>query len=141
VWKAPLSKAQAGGMFLAILGVLVVLSKGDVTRLGQLEFGTRRPVGGAGRRGWALYTVFNKRLPLPPLPSTVKLAALIGGGALVLAPFAASKLRGQRGRLQRQPRLYIALGFLAVVPSLGAYFCFDRLVRWPARRAPACPCT
>jgi drug/metabolite transporter (DMT)-like permease len=28
----------------------------------------------------------------------------------------------------RDPRLYIALAFLAVVPSLGAYFCFDRLV-------------
>jgi drug/metabolite transporter (DMT)-like permease len=25
-------------------------------------------------------------------------------------------------------RLYVALAFLAIVPSLGAYFCFDRLV-------------
>jgi drug/metabolite transporter (DMT)-like permease len=78
--------------------------------------------------GWSLYTVLNKRLPLPPLPSTVKLAALIGGGALVLAPFAA--LEAVSGDVPNfaDGRLYVALAFLAIVPSLGAYFCFDRLV-------------
>jgi drug/metabolite transporter (DMT)-like permease len=28
VWKPPMARRQAGGMFLAILGVLVVLSEG-----------------------------------------------------------------------------------------------------------------
>ena len=128
VWKAPLSRRQAGGMFLAILGVLVVLSKGDVTALGQLEFGRGDLWVVLAACGWSLYTVFNKRVPLPPLPSTVKLAALIGGGALVLAPFAA--LEAATGTVAdfADGRLYVALAFLAVVPSLGAYFFFDRLV-------------
>lgn len=128
VWKAPLSKAQAGGMFLAIVGVLVVLSKGDVTALGQLQFGSGDLWVVGAAIGWALYTVFNKRLPLPPLPSTVKLSAMILGGALVLAPFAA--LEAARGSVADfgDGRVYVALAFLAVVPSLGAYFCFDRLV-------------
>ena len=128
VWKAPLSRRQAGGMFLAILGVLVVLSKGDVTALGQLQFGAGDLWVILAAVGWALYTVFNKRLPLPPLPSTVKLSAMILGGALVLAPFAA--LEASQGAVPDfgDSRVYIALAFLAVVPSLGAYFCFDRLV-------------
>jgi drug/metabolite transporter (DMT)-like permease len=78
--------------------------------------------------GWALYTVLGKRLPLPPLPCRVKLAALIGGGALVLAPFAALEAAGGVVPDFGDGRLYAVLAFLAIVPSLGAYFCFDRLV-------------
>jgi drug/metabolite transporter (DMT)-like permease len=128
VWKAPLSRRQAGGMFLAILGVLVVLSKGDVAALGQLQFGSGDMWVVLAAVGWSLYTVFNKRLPLPPLPGTVKLAAMILGGALVLAPFAALEAASGNVPDFGDGRVYVALAFLAVVPSLGAYFCFDRLV-------------
>jgi drug/metabolite transporter (DMT)-like permease len=128
VWKAPLSKRQAGGMLLAIGGVLVVLSKGQVAALAQLEFGRGDLWVMLAAIGWSLYTVFNKRVALPPLPNTVKLAALIGGGALVLAPFAAAEALSGELPPFGDGRLYLALGFLAVVPSLGAYFCYDRLV-------------
>ncbi len=128
VWKAPLARKQAGGMLLAIFGVLIVLSKGDIGALGGMAFGTGDLWVVLAACGWALYTVLGKRLPLPALPSIVKLMALIGGGALVLAPFAV--LEASLGNVANfhDPRLYIALGFLAIVPSLGAYFCFDRLV-------------
>jgi drug/metabolite transporter (DMT)-like permease len=125
VWKAPLGRGQAWGLTVAIAGVLVVLSKGDPGALGQLEFGKGDLWVVLAAIGWSLYTVFNKRVPLPPLPGTVKLAALIGGGALVLAPFAA--VEGDVPSFG-DGRLYVALAFLAIVPSLGAYFCFDRLV-------------
>ena len=135
VWKAPLSKRQAAGMLLAIGGALLVLSKGHPEALGSLSFGQGDLWVIAAASGWALYTVFGRRLPLPPMPATVKLASLIGGGALVLAPFAA--LEAWTGTTPNfvDGRLYIALAFLAVVPSLGAYFCFDRLVSMagPAR--------
>jgi drug/metabolite transporter (DMT)-like permease len=108
--------------------VLVVLSKGELMALGQLEFGRGDLWVVLAAIGWSLYTVFNKRLPLPPLPGTVKLAALIGGGALVLAPFAAVEAFSGDLPPFGDARLYVALAFLAVVPSLGAYFCFDRLV-------------
>jgi len=128
VWKAPLGRRQGWGLMVAIAGVLVVLSKGDLAALGQLEFGRGDLWVIVAAIGWSLYTVFNKRLALPPLPGTVKLAALIGGGALVLAPFAA--LEAVQGDVPSfgDGRLYVALAFLAIVPSLGAYFCFDRLV-------------
>ena len=128
VWKAPLAKRQAGGMLLAIAGALLVLSKGDLAALSALQFGPGDRWVIAAACGWALYTVLGRRMPLPPLPATCKLASLILGGALVLAPFAA--LEAASGAVPNfgDPRLYMALGFLAVVPSLGAYFCFDRLV-------------
>ena len=128
VWKAPLSKNQAGGMLLAVLGILVVLSKGDLGALGGLAFGAGDLWVVLAACGWVLYTVLGRRLPLPAMPATVKLAALIGGGALVLAPFAAVESMAGAVPNFGDARLYMALAFLAVVPSLGAYFCFDRLV-------------
>ena len=128
VWKAKVARPQAGGMLLAIVGVLVVLSKGRLGALGGIEFGRGDVWVVTAAIGWALYTVFNKRLPLPPLGSTVKLASLIAGGALALAPFAALEAWGGAVPDFADGRLYLALAFLAIVPSLGAYFCYDRLV-------------
>jgi drug/metabolite transporter (DMT)-like permease len=139
VWKAPLGRKQSGGLLLAILGVFIVLSRGDVAALGNLRFGQGDLWVVLAACGWALYTVLNKRLALPALPGTVKLAALIFGGALVLAPFAAFEAASGAVPDFADGRLYAALGFLAVVPSLGAYFCFDRLVQLagPARASMA----
>jgi drug/metabolite transporter (DMT)-like permease len=128
VWKAPLGMKRACGMSLAIAGVLVVLSKGDAVALGRLEFGRGHLWVVLAACGWALYTVLGKRRSLPALPATVRLAALAAGGALVLAPFAALEAAGGTMPDLGDARLYAALCFLAIVPSLGAYFCFDRLV-------------
>jgi drug/metabolite transporter (DMT)-like permease len=58
----------------------------------------------------------------------VRLTALAAGGAVVLGPFAGLEAIGGAMPNFGDPRLYAALCFLAIVPSLGAYFCFDRLV-------------
>lgn len=128
VWKTRLGRKQLAGMVLAIAGVLVVLSKGDPAALGQLQFGRGDLWVILAACGWSTYTVLNKRMPLPPLPSMVKLAALIAGGAIVLAPFAALEAASGNVPDFGDSRLYMALVFLAIVPSLGAYFCFDKLV-------------
>lgn len=47
---------------------------------------------------------------------------------MVLAPFALLEAAGGTAPDFDDPWLYAALCFLAVVPGLSAYFCFDRLV-------------
>lgn len=128
VWRAPLRRQQACGMLLAICGVAVVVSKGEVAALARLEFGRGDLWVLFAACGWALYTVIGKRHPLPRMPGTVRLAALIGGGALVLAPFALLEAASGAVPDFGDGRLYVTLAFLAIVPSLGAYYCFDRLV-------------
>ncbi|TCS37994.1 drug/metabolite transporter (DMT)-like permease [Paucimonas lemoignei] len=128
IWKASLDRRQIGGMALAIAGVLAVLSKGDVVTLSELQFGQGDLWVILAASGWALYTILSRRRLLPPLPGTVRLAALAAGGAIVLAPFAVVETVSGAGPDLSDGRLYIALCFLAIVPSLGAYFFFDRLV-------------
>lgn len=128
VWRVPVGNQRAGGMLLAICGVLVVLSRGEGTALGQLQFSNGDLWVLLAACGWALYTALSKRQPLPPLPGSVRLAALTGGGALVLAPFALMETIGGTVPDFNDGRVYALLFFLAIVPSIGAYFCFDRLV-------------
>lgn len=128
VWRVPVGTLRAVGMSLAIWGVLLVLARGEVAALGGLAFGGGDLWVVFAACGWALYTVLGKRCTLPALPGEVKLAALIGGGALALAPFALLEAASGSVADFGDGRLYAALAFLAIVPSLGAYFCYDRLV-------------
>lgn len=129
VWKAPLGRQRACGMFLCFAGVLIVVTKGEIFTATAFTLGRGDLWVVVAACGWALYTVLGKRRPLPPLPSTVRMTALIGGGALVLAPFALIEALAGATPDFSDSRLYGALALLATVPSLGAYFCYDRLVR------------
>lgn len=129
IWGAKPRSRQLAGMSAAMVGIAVVLGRGNPASLFNLAFGAGDLWVLLAACGWAGYTVASERFPLPPVPAVVRLAVLVGGGALVLAPFAGVEaLHGEVPDFA-DGRLYAALAFLALVPSLGAYFCFDRLVR------------
>ncbi|KCB27184.1 EamA-like transporter family protein [Bordetella hinzii CA90 BAL1384] len=129
IWRQPLPPGKAAGMLLALAGVLTVLSRGDVQALGSLAFGRGDLWIMLAASGWALYTVLYKRLSIPEMPDSLRLAALIGGGACMLAP--AAGLEAALGGMVpwADPRLALTLLFLALVPSLGAYYAYGKLVR------------
>ncbi|HZX31679.1 MAG TPA: DMT family transporter, partial [Rhodocyclaceae bacterium] len=128
IWRTTLGWKRLGGMLTAVCGILVVLSRGNPWALAHLQFGRGDGWVLVAACSWATYTVLSKRCPLPQLPGTVRLGALIAGGAVSLAPFALlESLQGSTPDFS-DGRLYLMLAFLAVVPSLGAYFCYDRLV-------------
>lgn len=134
IWRQAMPLTRALGMLLALAGVMVVLTRGDVHALGGLAFGTGDLWVLLAASGWALYTVLYKRLPMPELPDSLRLAALIGGGALALAPFAGIEAALGVTPPWSDPRLALTLLFLALVPSLGAYYAYGKLVR---RAGPA----
>lgn len=126
-WRIPLRRTQVLGMFFSLAGVLVVLVRGDLEALAELRFGAGDGWILCAATAWALYTVLGKRFALPPMPVFIRLATLAAGGALALAPFAL--IESSFGMVPdfSDSRLYVALAVLAVVPSLGAYVCYDRL--------------
>lgn len=128
VWRVPVGTQRAVGMSLAIWGVLLVLSRGDVEALGSLSFGRGDLWVVLAACGWAGYTVLARRRPLPELPAEVRLGALMIGGIVALAPFALFESVALQTPDFGRWELYFALLFLALVPGLGAYLCYDRLV-------------
>ncbi|WP_246842528.1 DMT family transporter [Achromobacter sp. HZ01] len=129
IWRKPLSALRAAGLALALGGVLTVLSRGDAQALARLAFGQGDLWVLLAATGWALYTVLQKRLSLPAaVPDSARLATLMLGGVLALAPFAAIEAASGAVPPWTDPRLAATLLFLAVVPSLGAYYVYGRLI-------------
>lgn len=128
IWRKPLSALRAAGLALALGGVLVVLSRGDAQALARLAFGQGDLWVLLAATGWAFYTVLQKRLPLPAVPASARLAVMMLGGVLALAPFAGIEAAVGATPPWTDPRLAAVLLFLAVVPSLGAYYVYGRLI-------------
>lgn len=134
IWRKPLSPLRAAGLALALGGVLVVLTRGDAWALARLAFGQGDLWVLLAATGWAFYTVLQKRLTLPAVPDGARLAAMMLGGAIALAPFAGIEAATGAIPPWSDPRLAAVLLFLAVVPSLGAYYVYGRLI---SRAGPA----
>lgn len=128
IWRKPLSALRAAGLGLALGGVLVVLSRGDLQALTRLAFGQGDLWVLLAATGWAFYTVLQKRLTLPAVPDSARLATMMLGGVLALAPFAGIEAAAGATPPWSDPRLAAVLLFLAVVPSLGAYYVYGRLI-------------
>ena len=78
---------QMLGVFVALIGVMHVVVKGQWTALGDVKF-----VAGDGwiltaMVSWAFYALLQKKWP-STLSATARLAAICAGGSLVLLPFA-----------------------------------------------------
>ena len=134
IWRKPLSPLRAAGLTLALGGVLVVLTRGDAWALARLAFGQGDLWVLLAATGWALYTVLQKRLALPAVPDGARLAAMMLGGASARAPCAGIDAATGATPPWSDPRLAAVLLFLAVVPSLGAYYVYGRLI---SRAGPA----
>lgn len=134
IWRKPLPPLRAMGLMLALGGVLVVLTRGDAWTLARLAFGQGDLWVLLAATGWAFYTVLQKRLTVPAVPDGARLAAMMLGGAIALAPFAGVEAAAGAIPPWSDPRLAAVLLFLAVVPSLGAYYVYGRLI---SRAGPA----
>ena len=122
-----MSMPQRGAVGLALLGVLVVIAKGDIGNLQAVRMGTGDGWIVAAAVAWTAYSVLLKRWPsaLGPAP---RLAAIIGGGIIVLLPF--TLLEALAG--PRLPFSAAAAGLVvlaAVVPGVLSYTAYSYLQR------------
>ena len=76
---------QAGGILLSLLGVLVLIMRGEPARLLQLQFNVGDLIVTCAYAFWSLYAVLLRKLPRN-LDSRAMLLVLIGLGALFLLP-------------------------------------------------------
>lgn len=114
-----LSVTQCAGTALALLGVLVIVCRGDPAVLAALTFtpGDLWMVGSA--TSWALYSVLLAKRP-SKLDMPARFTAIAGAGALTLAPFAIGEAAfGHVAPFDLRSVGIVAM--LVLIPSLAAY--------------------
>jgi len=115
------------GMFLALLGVLFVISKGHIADLSstQLVVGDVWIVGAAA--SWVAYTLLTQRWPSALSPS-VRLCAVTAAGVLILVPCTAIEAIHD-GHLHLTQRGLVLATIAGVVPGFIAYKAYAFLIQ------------
>lgn len=134
--REPLSGRRAVGVALSAAGVLMIVARGELDALLELELN----VGDVWILGamvtWAVYTVGLRWRPRE-LSSRAFTGALIGLGLIVLLPTFAWDY-GQGQRTQWGPVTWAAVAYFAIFPSVLAYFFWNAgVARVGAERAGA----
>jgi drug/metabolite transporter (DMT)-like permease len=114
--------AQVAGILVSLLGVMAVLTHGDVSAIFRLDFNSGDLVMLGAMLVWALYTgLLEKRPPLSALSFTALTYTI---AALVNAPLAAVEI-GSGVHIAWSPASAAAIAYTAIFPSLLAYAFFN----------------
>lgn len=124
VLRQRLSLRGTLGIVIAFIGVLVILTKGDLTALAATRLGTGEWLMLAAIAAWTAYTMAGRLGPqLPPITSTALQALVVSIGLGALAPVFGV------GWPAPGPALWSLL-FIAVFPSFAAYVLWNLALQW-----------
>lgn len=117
------SVRQITGVLVSLVGVLIIISRGDIGALLGLELNAGDAIIGVAVVLWAIYSVFLRRRPsVHPLSF---LAASIMVGIMVISPVYAAEL--WRGRaIVPGWESGLAIAYVSIFPSFLAYLFFNR---------------
>lgn len=125
-WGERIAWRQAAGIALALAGVLVIVARGDPAVLRRLAFTSGDLWVVLAMTGWALYSVLLRHRP-SGLDLTVRFTAIVIGGLIATLPFLVVEMAlGILPALEARTATVIVL--VALVPGLGAYLAWGRLV-------------
>jgi drug/metabolite transporter (DMT)-like permease len=120
--------AQWLGAALSLAGVALVMARGEPANLAQLAFVPGDLIMLVANLTWTLYTWLLRRRR-PDLPFAPLLLAQMAVGIAAIAPFAALEATMSSARTEWSAGTVAAMLYMAVFPSLAAYWCWDVGVR------------
>jgi len=123
-YRARVRHRQWIGAVLSAAGVLWVIARGDPANLLGLRFAMGDLVMLVATVLWSFYTWMLRR-QRPPLPMTAFLALQIGLGALMILPIYLIELAVTQRVPESTATNLAALVYVAVLPSIVAYYCWD----------------
>jgi drug/metabolite transporter (DMT)-like permease len=119
--KQRLGVTAIAGIVIALVGVLIVISRGSITTLIEGGFGLGDVLMLSAIGTWTAYTVIGRKAPtLPPIASTAAQAVV---ATVVLAPVSLA-LGGPA--VPSGPVVWGALAFIVVFPSVLSYLLWNR---------------
>jgi drug/metabolite transporter (DMT)-like permease len=124
-FAAPVRRVQWTGAALSLAGVLVVIARGDPLNLARLHFERGDLIMLIATLAWSVYTWLLRRRR-PDLGAGPFLTVQIALGALMILPFAIAEYVVTGRTAAPTTGNLAALVYVALLPSLVAYFCWDR---------------
>ena len=122
---SPVRRPQWIGAALSMVGVLIVIARGDLMKLATLQLDRGDLIMLVATLTWSVYTwLLRKRRP--NLAATPFLTLQMALGALMILPFAVLESFWTGQAVARTGSNLGALVYVALLPSLVAYFCWDR---------------
>jgi drug/metabolite transporter (DMT)-like permease len=119
------SRRQWLGAAVSIAGVLWVIVRGEPAHLVRLQLAGGDLIMLIATLAWSVYT-WLLRTRRPPLPLNVFLALQIGLGTLMILPFYLLEWAIAQQVPAPTAANLAALAYVALLPSLAAYYCWDR---------------
>ena len=117
--------AQWLGAALSIVGVFWVLLRGEPANVTRLSFVAGDLVMIAANTTWAVYTwLLRKRRPQVPFGPFLAVQMLVG--SLMIVPLAAAEAMTTGASIRWSPTAAAVVLYVALFPSLLAYYCWDR---------------
>lgn len=120
--------AQWAGAVLSVAGVVLVMARGDPANLAQLDFVPGDLIMLLANLTWTLYTWLLRR-HRPDVPFAPLLLAQMAIGIAAIAPFAAAEAALSPARIEWSVGAAATVLYMAVAPSLAAYWCWDLGIR------------
>jgi len=125
-WRETVTRRQIAGIAAALLGVLAIIARGNPALLLDLDFvpGDLWILG--AMISWAVYSVVLRHRP-SPRPIAARFIGIVAAGVIVMLPFYGIEIAlGERMTLE--PRTIGVLLVLALIPGIGAYLAYSKLV-------------
>ncbi len=120
--------AQWLGAALSVAGVVLVMVRGEPANLVQFAFVPGDLIMLVANLTWTLYTWLLRR-HRPDLPFAPLLLVQMAIGIAAIAPFAALEAALSPARIEWSAGAVTAMVYMAVFPSLLAYWCWDLGIR------------
>ena len=124
-YRARVSHRQWTGAALSIAGVLWVIARGDLANVLDLRLAAGDMIMLLATVLWSFYTWLLRR-HRPPLPMTAFLAVQTGIGALMILPAYLVEFALTQRAPETSASNLAALAYVALLPSIVAYYCWDR---------------
>ncbi len=115
---------QSLGIVLSMIGIAIIVTRADISVIGELEFTTGDLWMIAAVVAWSLYSVLVKRRP-PDLHPNAMLAGMMGIGIVMTAPFYAWETITVRAMPLNATAIW-TVGYVALFASIIAYICYNR---------------
>src|SRR5512140_1478083 len=125
IYRDTITRIQAVGVVVSLVGILAIISHGDLAVITQLELNKGDLIVLVGMVFWAAYTVFLRMKP-DDLPGLAMLACCGIVGVLLLLPLFIAEMLFFEGIVRFTPATIAAMLYVGIFPSFVGYVFWNR---------------